>query len=533
MNLLRILSGIITCVVAFQATAQVSLFNKMYDDFNAWEVVREIYEQPDSSILISSSAIDFFATDSTMYRRFYLSKLSQNGIVLSRKIISIPQYEVGSSFQLGLFYGQLLNTIGYSSIDTNNLIRNLAKGFYINNLADTTGSFTIQFKSFPNCNPVYRLMTTTPKGTFVSVANYNYAFADSIFMFSSDTNGNILWVKEHPNIRMNITGIVETEDKGFLLSGKQDEKGIYKRAPDGGDMWVGHPERLWYAKTDSVGNLVWEKLVTGGYYELYDTIYHKYKLDVKTTFRSSIKTLDGNYVMAGYIAGQPYMIKINEQGERLWQSKYFNTLSYLDTLQRKGYFYDVKEANGYLYAFGGLDSLETGQQYPTPFYFLMKLTGTGRTIWTRYFKRVSGDDLYSVTPGKGCFYLIGSKRDTTPDKYGNQDGWIVKVDEYGCQIPGCHLNDVIDTSTAISEVREPAGDFILFPNPVSHILKIQSNGMSKNISYSIYNYSGQQVLSGCLSTSMSVSVQSVPTGLYIIEIKDDSGTVLRKKILKE
>lgn len=534
MNFKKLFYSMLFCAVASQAAAQVTLFNKTYDDYNAWEVVQDVYELEDSSVLLSSSSIDFFATDSTKYRKLYFSKLSKSGVVISKESMIQQEYELGNSFSLGLLNGRLLNVVGYSSTDTNNVVPNKAKGFYFSSSGHMVGNFDIPLKTFSHTRPAFVLMAITTSGTFVTVAKYSSIRGDSSYLFASDSNGNILWLNERLSKRIEIDGIVETSDKGFILSGQQTEEGIYVINPKEPELiWEGHPERLWYAKVDSVGKIVWEKLVTGDYYELYDTIYHKYKLDVQTSFRSSIRTADGNYVLAGYIAGQPYMTKINEQGERLWQSKYFKTLSYLDTLRRKGYFYDVKEANGYLYALGQVDSLETGEEYPSSFHFLMKLTGTGRTVWTRYFKIRSSDYLYSVTPGKGCFYLAGSRRDTTPGKYGNQDAWIIKVDEYGCEIPGCQLNDVIDTSTAINDILENEQHFMLYPNPTSHTFTIQSDKGISTIYYTLYNYSGQHVFSGNTTKSNVVNVESLQTGLYIIELKDEKGRVIRKKMLKE
>jgi hypothetical protein len=537
MILNRILYGIlITCVVAFQATAQVSLFNKTYDDFNAWEVAGEIWENPDSSLLVLSQSTDIFASDSTKYRIGYFSLLDRDGNTLSKKIIpNPPNSELRYLMPPKLIDGNLFSVVSFFNLDTSaDSPRSTAKGFYYTSAGEIIRSFDIKMAVVGNAKPAFGGTFLTSKRNFVTWALYRNIYGDSCYIFSSDSNGNILWLKEHPNLHVSISDIIEMSDGGFILSGKQFQDEKYKLSWDGLELiYIGHPERLWYAKIDSIGNLEWEKLLTGDYYELYDTIYYKYKFATRTSFKTALKTSDGNYVLAGFIENQPYMTKINEHGDRLWQSKYFKNLSYLDTLHRKGYFYSIKEVDGYIYAFGSIDSLDSGASDDTPFDFLMKLTGTGRTIWTRYFRTKSSDYLYNATPSIDGFFLSGSKMDTTPNKYGNQDGWIIKVDKYGCEIPGCHLNDVIDTSTATPEFYRSERSFTLFPNPVSYTLNVQSNLNSQNYTYVIYNCSGQQMFSGKLLASQAISVQSLPLGLYIIELKDDTGLKFRQKFIKQ
>lgn len=524
---------LLTCAVAIQATAQVT-FSKVYDDYNAWEVASNIFENADSSILVLSTTKDFFSQDSTYYRRGYISQLDINGNVISRK--TIPQIE-NTEFRYGLIEehkNKLFVLTQSYNLDTLSDTTQFARLLYVDKNGEIRGSVNIPLAVIGNGKPSFGGAYLTPDGTYIGIATYNGGYRDSIYIFSSDTNGNVLWVKEHPELNIDARMIVQTGDKGFLLAGEEKELDKYVIGRDGMSLvYKGHPSRLWYAKIDSTGNLEWQKLLTGDYYELYDTIYHQYKLKTFTSFRGLIKTLDGNYVLSGYIADQPYMVKINDKGNVIWQSKYFSQLSYLDTLRRKGYFYDVAEKDGYLYTLGTLDSLKPGNTDPTQFYFLMKLTGTGRTVWTRYYDVPKGDYLYKITFSKTGFFLTGSKRDTTPNKYGDQDGWIMKVDPYGCLIPGCHLNDVIDTSTGIIKINQHRHQFTLYPNPVSTTLNLQSaRGCDKCI-FTVYNYSGQIITTGKISSNQQILVESMPAGLYVLEIKDESGYLERQKFFKD
>jgi len=47
-----------------------------------------------------------------------------------------------------------------------------------------------------------------------------------------------------------------------------------------------------------------------------------------------------------------------------------------------------------------------------------------------------------------------------------QQGWLIKVDEYGCLVPGCHIIDDVDEAAA------PSPQWKLYPNPASDFLNV-------------------------------------------------------------
>ncbi len=65
---------------------------------------------------------------------------------------------------------------------------------------------------------------------------------------------------------------------------------------------------------------------------------------------------------------------------------------------------------------------------------------------------------------------------------------------------------------------------LLFPNPASHIIRIESKGYS---SATIYNISGQLLLS---SQEKSIDISTLKSGLYFIHIKNKNGQITIQKI---
>jgi hypothetical protein len=89
---------------------------------------------------------------------------------------------------------------------------------------------------------------------------------------------------------MFILNQIEMCDKGILLVGYEFE---YEKCvlEDSRLEYIGHPERLWYAKIDSVGDLQWQHVLVGPGYELCDTIKpYRLKLNTQTRLRDAMQT---------------------------------------------------------------------------------------------------------------------------------------------------------------------------------------------------------------------------------------------------
>ena len=75
----------------------------------------------------------------------------------------------------------------------------------------------------------------------------------------------------------------------------------------------------------------------------------------------------------------------------------------------------------------------------------------------------------------------------------------------------------------------------LYPNPTTSSLRIELENDELATSYKITDTKGKQVLTGSLSPSSSVSidVEQLPVGVYMIEITTSSGEIVTDQFLKE
>jgi hypothetical protein len=525
---------ILCCTLALGTKGQNKPFEKLYDDFNGWEILLSAIELDDSTILLSSSTIDFFADDSTNLTRLYFTKIDEFG---NQKDISLDATGGVSLYSISnfrKFAEGYLTVATYTPIDTQEFgDRRFGKVIYFNNVGDTKGSTVLKHPKISDSSPGILPPMILKNNSYVTAAIYNRTYGDSMYLFWNDSLGNVIRVKEYPQIHMSIKKIIETQNKDLLLIGNQFKVTSFI-IKDDGLIYNGHPERLWVIKFDSLGNIEWDKLYTGNNYEFYDTIFHRFEIQQQTTFNDVIITSDENYLLAGRVATNPYITKLDPNGQIIWERKYFNDINILDSLRRQASFSKIVEKNGYVYALGQKDSLNTNSNEIVEFYFLMKLTQSGKTIWTRYFEAGINSYLYDLFTIHDGFLLTGSRHDSIP-KYGSQDGWMIKLDTNGCLFAGCNNDDIVDTVTAVYQAKQTPMYYNLsvHPNPADKTINLEVQ--LKEFNCTIYDLTGKRVASKSFDkneTSYSISVETLTDGIYFIIVHcDQNDRNLYRKIV--
>jgi hypothetical protein len=103
----------------------------------------------------------------------------------------------------------------------------------------------------------------------------------------------------------------------------------------------------------------------------------------------------------------------------------------------------------------------------------------------------------------------------------------------GTQYPGTTPNKIISFTpqgNPLSIVQKPTigQSMILFPNPASSAITIESAESLMGSTLTIYNYDGQQVMSTTLSnTTQSIDISSLSAGSYWTIATSELGTVTR------
>ncbi len=254
----------------------------------------------------------------------------------------------------------------------------------------------------------------------------------------------------------------------------------------------------WALKTDTLGNIIWDKKFGGINGDI---------------FSSVLQAPDGGYYLIGgsnsyNSQSDVYLVKVSVDGNLEWQKSFLSPLAdgangaiisnnkiYIagasftnyPTSQFTDGLFLICELDGTLITskiLGGATlsnsfrtktlALNDGsivvagesrtQQNPNvPWGWLFKFNQDGDSIWARtYFNNPNAPNyIYDLkATSDGGFIMAGSTHDSLGG-IGAQNSWVLKVDEYGCEVENCQLYDAVE-DVAVNNIY-----FSASPNPFS------------------------------------------------------------------
>ncbi|MBG6111528.1 gliding motility-associated-like protein [Flavobacterium sp. CG_9.10] len=309
---------------------------------------------------------------------------------------------------------------------------------------------------------------------------------DDYWVVKLDKNRNIIWDKTYGGSGVDrLTSIIETADGGYLIGGSSDSNISGEKTENSRgslDMWV--------IKTDSSGNIMWQKTFGGSNFDWVESIvktpdggyilagssdsnisgdknqnsrgggdYWILKIDSLGAIvwqktiggnngdyaKSIIATSDGNYIIGGdsfsNISGEKtektvnnsndvWLLKLNSNGQILWQKD----IGANDTET----FADIRMTsdNGFILgimSYSGISGFKTEVSRGERDYWIVKLDAAGKFEWDKTIGGSSLDQPQSIVQAKdGGYVTVGwSQSDTSGDKTENksglQDFWVVKL----------------------------------------------------------------------------------------------------------
>ncbi len=272
----------------------------------------------------------------------------------------------------------------------------------------------------------YSLVATSDGGYAIAGYVGGYTEPSDFRLMKIDASGNLEWSKTYGGPDPDIAySVVETPDGGYALTGYTDSFGVNRYD-------------LWLVKTDSAGNLEWDKTYGGPQFD---------------AGRSVIVTSDGGFMIAGYrdyqanyVKAKFWLIKTDAYGNMLWNTTY----SY--EIDEKAYC--VIETTDGGFAIAGTTDFWTNQDI-----LVIKTDEYGNMEWNRTY----GDGVARsiVELSDGSYVFAGDNRLIKTDADGNtvwsmvydtetinsviqtSDGgyalagtkqnnfWLAKTDEYG------------------------------------------------------------------------------------------------------
>lgn len=252
----------------------------------------------------------------------------------------------------------------------------------------------------------------TSDGGFV-IAGYTRSFGNKddadVYLVKVDSEGNEIWGRTfgiQGNSINNEEGysVQQTSDGGFIIAGETNSS--KREEYDLHDVYI--------VKTDSGGNLIWNKTYGG------DRDDRGYTVQ---------ETHDGNYIIVGETKsfGEPataiYLIKIDSKGNEIWSRTFGDAAG-----DKRGYSVQETSDGGFIIA---------GMSWPleqeNPDFYLLKTDPNGNKIWSAGYTgpdgRWSRDWGRSVVEtGDGGYIMVG---ETYSGIDRDQDILLVKTDSLG------------------------------------------------------------------------------------------------------
>ncbi|MBN2012020.1 PQQ-binding-like beta-propeller repeat protein [candidate division KSB1 bacterium] len=252
-----------------------------------------------------------------------------------------------------------------------------------------------------------------------------------IWLIKTNEFGDTLWTKKFGNNDTIDEGfrVLQTKDNGYVLAGLIEEYGwpqiwfaktdslgeldwsktievqfvmstfcSIQQTTDGGYIILassGNPEGIYLIKTDDSGNLIWQKWYYG---------YHGHPLGAYGVQQTS----DDGYILTGSVGGDLWLAKADALGDSTWTKRYAR--------------YGIDEGRSVLQTTDG-GYIITGISYND--LWLLRTNSIGDTIWTKLYggNQVDEGNFIQQTTDGG-YIITGSTR-----SYGNgeSDIWLLKM----------------------------------------------------------------------------------------------------------
>jgi len=221
--------------------------------------------------------------------------------------------------------------------------------------------------------------------------------------------------------------------------------------------------------------------------------------------------------------GDPTILKLDSDFNEVWRFSVYNVK---DSLFAPGLGYTkliaLQDSKFVAVGISHVGDLENvNGDFSDEFGKIIKFNGDGELLWERNYQYF-GDEAYFdnhifkdiIETSDGGFLACGEIKlpiGNTKRQY----SWLVKMDEHGCVVPGCH--DLIDNTISVSD----ALGLKLFPNPVSDVLNVSVNhqGSYRDAQIIISNSMGQQLKTYPIklpNLTMMIDVSGFENGMYFL-----------------
>jgi hypothetical protein len=364
-----------------------------------------------------------------------------------------------------------------------------------------------------------------PDGGFV-LSNYVRinSLSTDFYLIRTDSSGNKIWGKIFGNSMWERPESVSITPEGKIVTG-----GIRTNQNTNTQDYIFQCHLF---QVDSSGALEW-------------TWSSQASLGLRDAANDMLLLDDGSIVVASGVGHEQqrasvnevffdrHVFKLNPQRELEWEVTFPDSV--LTGWSRTTNLMRFNDASGYVVAGMAYSAL------PPPEYFTIlgwfaKITNEGDRLWVRRYAFLSnGENSHKVYDMKeaadGGLIICGQAFSWNSAATYPQQAWLLKLDEHGCLVPGCHLVD---------STREPSPgiSLALYPNPASDYLNffVRSPQAARPMTFRIIDIRGR--VAGEFKSSDSGATFIVPVwdwapGVYFLQCVQDGQVVCVEKFVKQ
>jgi hypothetical protein len=322
-----------------------------------------------------------------------------------------------------------------------------------------------------------------------------------------DSTGTILWERIYPQTEY-IHNAREAPDGGLVLGG-------YRNGQD----------RAVVIRADSVGNVQWVR-----YHGSYaGTIAHRALLDEQGNVLVPGNWKDDPSTLTDYTRACLFRYSLNGA-----------------PLPRRDYFFDrsaitihlLTKVSGHYWMVGSI--LQTGSE-PDYATLLWELDENLDSLWMRRYWYYGSDGAENFTASvrstsDGGLVMCGVSRQGQADPLPyKKDNWLIKLDSYGCLVPGCHTVGIEEVALGLDQCLS------ISPNPVAsgQPLRITFEPPAEYIPQgpmrvAVVDATGRMVheerMGGAI---LDLSMNKLTSGLYYLHLTDGTRWLAGGKFIVE